>query len=342
MSTVAATRPASKRGRWQRLDGFQKLALITTAATYLLIMVGGFVRAAGAGLGCPDWPKCFGYWWPPSTADKIAAKGFDAALFNPTLMWIEYVNRLVGVAVGFLIIATMVAAIRRYRHVPRVLYPTIAAFILVLFEGWLGKVVVEYELQGWLVSVHLIMALVIVSLLLYASVCAFFPAGAPLNFIPSERRKIARYTQLVIGLGLVQLTLGALVRGHIDDEVSRIPDLPRSEWVANVGLVDQLHRIGALLLTAAVLGLAVYVLRQPTVSRWLRRSAWSMSTVVLLQVAAGLGLAYGALPPPLQTIHIILGTLLIGVLTAQVLLAFRLPVDTGVSEHSPLQSLPVR
>jgi cytochrome c oxidase assembly protein subunit 15 len=319
---------AGGAGRRWRLTGFQKLALATTIATYFLIMVGGFVRAAGAGLGCPDWPHCFGYWIPPSEASMIADKGFDPALFNKTLMWIEYGNRLVGVAVGFLILATTVAAVRHYRKVPRILWPTVAAFVLVLFQGWLGGKVVDFDLAGWIVTAHLVLALVIVILLLYATVCAFFPGGQPLANVPAERRRIARYGQGLVGFGLVQLTLGALVRGHIDDVASKT-GLPRDQWLAQVGLTDHLHRISALALTAAVLAVAFAVLRNRQLHPWLHRTAWSMAGLVLIQVAAGIGLAYGALPPPLQTTHIIAGTLLIGVFTMLVLLAYRLPVDPG-------------
>ncbi len=332
MATLSSSASSASPPR-RRLNGFQKLALATTIATYLLIMVGGFVRAAGAGLGCPDWPKCFGYWVPPAEASQITAKGFDAALFNPTKMWIEYGNRLVGVAVGFLILATTVVAFRHYRQVGRIFWPTLAALVLVVFQGWLGSKVVELELRGWVVSVHLILALVIVILLLYATVCAFFPGGKPLAVIPPERHTIARFGQGLVAFGLIQLVLGALVRGHIDDVASKT-GLPRGEWLAQVGLTDHLHRFSALVLTVAVLAVAFAVLRQPTMHPWLRRTAWAMVGLVLIQVAAGIGLAYAALPPPLQTIHIVVGTLLIGAFTLLVLLAYRLPTG-NIAQQAP-------
>src|SRR5262249_9570821 len=104
---------------WSRLSSFQRLCLFTTLATYFLIRVGGFVRASGAGLGCPDWPRCFGSWIPPSSADQLPAQ-FDRALFNPALMWTEYLNRLLGVIVGFLILGTVISAVRNQRHDRRV------------------------------------------------------------------------------------------------------------------------------------------------------------------------------------------------------------------------------
>src|SRR4026208_1603026 len=103
-----------------RLASFQRLALCTTSITYVLIMVGGLVRASGSGMGCPDWPKCFGRWVPPTSEAQLpsdyqerwAARGYDAARFNVWKTWTEYGNRMIGVVIGFLILITLVLAIR--------------------------------------------------------------------------------------------------------------------------------------------------------------------------------------------------------------------------------------
>src|SRR5262247_3512445 len=153
----------------QRFSTFQRLALCTTASTYFLILVGGLVRASGAGLGCPDWPRCFGSWIPPRSAADLPSQ-FDPSLFNPTLMWTEYLNRLLGVTVGFLILATAISAWRHHRHEPRILWTTVAALLLTGFQGWLGGRVVAHELAAWIVTIHMMVALVIVQLLLYATV----------------------------------------------------------------------------------------------------------------------------------------------------------------------------
>ena len=76
--------------------------------------------------------------------------------FNPTLMWTEYLNRLLGVTVGFLIFATLVVGVSASSPRRRaILWPTLAAFLLVGFQGWLGGVVVQHELAAWIVTVHL-------------------------------------------------------------------------------------------------------------------------------------------------------------------------------------------
>src|SRR5688572_9272625 len=180
-----------------RSSSFQRLALWTTATTYLLILVGGLVRASGAGLGCPDWPRCFGGWIPPASVADLPPQ-FDPALFNPTLMWTEYLNRLLGVAVGFLIFATTISTWRHHRREPRILWTTIAAFVLVGFEGWLGGRVVAYGLTPWIVTAHLMVALVIVQLLLYATYAAFAHRAEPTPGDKPLRLSI---------LGLIALTL---------------------------------------------------------------------------------------------------------------------------------------
>src|SRR5215510_3124703 len=113
----------------RRLSSFQRLALCTTVSTYFLILVGGLVRASGSGLGCPDWPRCFGSWIPPASVADLPPE-FDPSLFNRAQMWTEYLNRLLGVAVGFLILATVVSCWRHHRRDPRILGATIAALLL--------------------------------------------------------------------------------------------------------------------------------------------------------------------------------------------------------------------
>ena len=94
---------------------FQKLAVTSVAMTLLLVTIGVIVRATGSGMGCPDWPRCFGSWIPPASAAELPPQ-FDRSLFNPTLMWTEYLNRLLGVTVGFLILATVVSGWRHHRR----------------------------------------------------------------------------------------------------------------------------------------------------------------------------------------------------------------------------------
>ncbi len=190
------------------------MALVTTAATYALIAVGGLVRASGAGLGCPDWPKCFDRWIPPFSASDVPAS-IDPALFNVAKAWTEYLNRLLGVTVGFLIFGTLVLAFVHHRRIKRILYSTLGAFILTGIEGAIGGKVVKSQLSPAVLTVHLVFALSIVSLLLYATVSAFFPKGRPDEPLSPARRTLARTSILVTVLTLVQIGMGAALRGEV-------------------------------------------------------------------------------------------------------------------------------
>lgn len=284
-----------------RLTSFQRLAIWTTATTYFLILVGGLVRASGAGLGCPDWPRCFGSWIPPAKAAELPPQ-FDPSQFNPTLMWTEYLNRLLGVTVGFLIFATAVSAWRHYRHQPRILWPTIAAFLLVGYEGWLGGRVVAHELAPWIVTAHLIVAVVIVQLLLYAT----FQAMAPQSTSTSDST-IGTGTAILIALTLFQAGVGTQVRGTIDDVVNT--GLARSAALAAVGRLDGIHRDLAFvtLIGATLLVLWLLSNRSPLVS-W----GYVVMALAVAQVAIGAFMAYGALIPSAQVAHLTIASLLLG------------------------------
>jgi cytochrome c oxidase assembly protein subunit 15 len=293
----------------KRLDGFQKLALATTATTYLLILVGGLVRASGAGMGCPDWPKCFGLWVPPMRADQLPP-AFDPSRFNAALTWTEYANRLLGVTTGFLILGALIAAMAYHRRSPRILWPVVAAFLGVGFQGWLGGRVVAHNLAPWVVTVHLVMALLIVSLLLYATAQSFFEAeGRSAEARAADPVTAAAAVALII-LSLLQVALGTQVRGAIDTHAATL-GLPRSGLLASVGWPDMAHRNLALVVVAVAIWLAWRVHHGATPTP-LRRSALAVAGLALAQVGVGITLAYLALPRPFQVAHLSIASLLLG------------------------------
>jgi len=305
----------------RRLTTFQRLALWTTAITYFLILVGSLVRASGAGLGCPDWPRCFGSWVPPVSAADLPPQ-FDRSQFNPVLMWTEYLNRLLGVTVGLSIFATMIVAIRYHRRTPRILWPTTLAFLLVGFEGWLGGVVVQEELAAWLVTAHLVVALIIVSLLLYATVFAFF-IDAPRRIASGERRALAWTTLFLIGVTLAQVALGAQVRAGVDLAIDA--GTARVEALATVGWYDRWHRDVSLVVLGVVLIVLLQIWSRHERHPALVRTTYVMVALVVAQLALGLSLAYVGLTPPAQIAHLTAASLLLGAQTVMFLLARWLP-----------------
>lgn len=296
-----------------RLKSFQRLALWTTATTYLLILVGGLVRASGAGLGCPDWPRCFGSWIPPASAADLPPQ-FDPSQFNPALMWTEYLNRLLGVTVGLLIFATAISAWRHYRHQPRILWTTIAAFLLVGFEGWLGGRVVAHELAAWIVTAHLIVAIVIVQLLLFAT----FEALAPATKAPQEPKAPQAPLLLLIVVTLVQAGFGTQVRGHIETAINA--GVARDAALATVGRLDYLHRDLAFVVLIGAALLTLWLLSQRSL---LIRWSFVVIALAIAQIVLGAVMAYGSLVPAAQVGHLTIASLLLGAETVLWLLSRR-------------------
>ena len=121
---------------------FFQSAVVSTILSYLLIFVGGLVRVSGSGMGCPDWPRCFGRWIPPTNIDQIPSY-MDTTSFNIVLAWIEYSNRSLGVLVGFSIIVLNIIAIYYFRKEMKLFLSSILSLILVAANGGLGAIVVS-------------------------------------------------------------------------------------------------------------------------------------------------------------------------------------------------------
>lgn len=185
---------------------FRFWSVLTVISIYLLILVGGIVRASGSGMGCPDWPKCFGQWVPPTNitqlpadykqvylaqrvrknqklARTLASLGFREVAgeifahptqyveteFNATKTWIEYVNRLVGALIGIFVFITAVVALPYWRRDRMVFWLAVGGWLLTGVQGWLGSLVVSTNLLPIMVTIHMGLALLIVAMLLYAA-----------------------------------------------------------------------------------------------------------------------------------------------------------------------------
>jgi cytochrome c oxidase assembly protein subunit 15 len=218
----------------------------------------------------------------------------------------------------------------------------VAAVLLTGFQGWLGGRVVANELAAWIVTVHMLVALVIVSLLLVAVLesmtaahggAAFGSAqagDAPVSVHRAavERRRLGWAACTVIALALVQVGVGTQVRGRVDAALGVVP---RADALAAVGPLDMTHRE-----LAAVTGLAIISLwalvwtRQPGDAALGRAAALTLAFTAA-QVVAGLVLTGAALPPAAQVLHLTLASLMLGALTATAFIAWRWPAPVGAA-----------
>jgi cytochrome c oxidase assembly protein subunit 15 len=293
-----------------KIKNFQRFALTSTVATYFLIFIGGLVRVSGAGLGCPDWPKCFGRWIPPLSTNQIPV-GFDVTNFNLTLAWIEYINRLAGMITGLLILITALLAIKNFRDSKQILIPSVLSALLVAIQGWYGSVVVKTQLMPATVSIHLLLALIIVSLLVYVTYGSYHISPA------TQVRKIQPERKWLLILWLVsviQVLFGAGIRSTTEIIWEQFPLLMAGEVLDRVGILNYLHTILGIFLAVGTVMIGQKVVKINNISIVSKQSIGLLYVIIFLQIFIGINLHLFGLPPFLQVFHLWLASLFIGVL----------------------------
>ncbi len=299
---------------------FRRLALATVIIVYLLIIVGGVVRSTGAGMGCPDWPTCFGSWIPPTDISQLpadyqqiyGAKLKGEVVFNPVKTWTEYVNRLFGVFTGLMIIFTVVAAFRFYKTSERPIFNwSFIALLLVIFQGWLGAKVVSTELHPGMVTLHMLLAIVIVFILLYVYARSY-AIEKHLN-ISADAMFLNPVLIGALLLSLFQILLGTQVREDMDLVIAQLGYDMRTEWISSLGVDFYIHRSFSFLVAAVNIWLFIKIRR---IEGNFRVHIQLMSYVLLvigLTVLTGVVMAYMGVPPYAQPLHLTLAIAMIGI-----------------------------
>ena len=271
---------------------FAKLAIAAAVATFVLISVGGLVRATDSGLGCPDWPLCFGDWIPP--ADLNA--------------WIEHSHRLVAaVFVGPLVGAVGLITLFSFRRRDR---PMLAAAgiagLLVISQSLLGAAVVLEQLRADLVTAHLAMALTVLA-------ATIFIAERAING-PFQRRLGRRGLTRLVGITAIavfaQMLLGSWVTGH--HAGLAFGDFPLMNGVlvpdltASAHQIQFAHRVLAVAVAGLVLATAIAVNRQTADPR-LRQFASLAAGLTILQIGLGAGNVWSRLAAYFVVPHLVVG-----------------------------------
>jgi len=297
---------------------FRRLALLTVIVVYVLILIGGIVRSTGAGMGCPDWPKCFGSWVPPTEISQLPANYqeiFGAKLkgeveFNAFKTWTEYLNRLFGAFTGLVIFGTLLASIPFLKRDRPVFFMSLLAFLLVGFEGWLGSKVVSTELAPILVTLHMLLAIVIVFILLYVMARSFVGHISVEEI--NNKKFINKWLQWTLLLSLLQVLIGTQVREAMDVAIKEFGEAGRAQWINSLGLKFYIHRSFSILILGMHVGL-VYWLRKNIASRGIIFQLSSALLILLLiEIATGIVLAYLKVPAFAQPIHLTLATVALG------------------------------
>lgn len=301
------------KSRW-----FRRLALLTVVVVYVLVLLGGIVRSTGAGMGCPDWPKCFGSWVPPTKESQLPSNYkeiFGQKLkgeveFNPLKTWIEYLNRLFGAFTGLLIFGTLLASTSFFRKDRPIFYVSLLAFVLVGFQGWLGSKVVSFELKPLMVTLHMLVAIVIVFVLLYVLARSY--AGNLRIEKISNKPFLNKWLYWTIGLSLLQVIMGTQVREAIDEVVKNMGYESRNQWISAMDYRFYVHRSFSSVILAMHVGLIYFLRKNIEKSAFLYNLTTALMVIVVVEIGTGMVLAYLGMPAFAQPIHLTLATVALG------------------------------
>jgi heme a synthase len=322
---------------------FQKSAKISLILVYLVIVAGALVRMTGSGMGCPDWPKCFGYYIPPTDIKEllwkpnhdffedqviikdekllVAISDFkstetfnekqfrpytkhDYAIFNAVETWIEYINRLAGALAGLAVLIMAIFSFKFWKTDRKVTLFSWLTVFMMGFQGWLGARVVYSVLNPLKITIHMVVALIIVAVLLYVIKVASAKKTAFL-----EDSKFKNVLIITFLLTFFQIILGTQVRQYVDEMVKVLGYNQMQKVLKNPTIIFYIHRSFSLL----ILGLNIFLLlRNRKLLLGFQKINWVM-VLIGIEVLSGMAMYYLDFPYTSQPIHLVIASLLFGV-----------------------------
>lgn len=313
---------------------------------FLVITAGGIVRSTGSGMGCPDWPKCFNQIIPPTDVSQLP-EGYEEHYlegrekknqrfanvveffgyseeadqirhdksilvheeFNAAKTWTEYLNRLVGVITGFALLLTAIFSFTYIKSRPSIFVWSVVNLFAVILQAWLGSIVVSTNLMPWIITVHMLLALIIVAISIYTFYLAttYRNGTILINYASTGLKALAIFSIL---LTIVQVVYGTEVREVID----HLGDtgIPRINWIESLGNEYDIHRILAYC-TLGVTILLFFLVKNRFGKKTLQsKYAWILLILVLIQMLSGIILAQFDVPAFAQTTHLVIASLFFG------------------------------
>lgn len=338
---------------------FIKFNLATIILTLVVILAGGIVRSTGSGMGCPDWPKCFDHYVPPTDVSALPAdykekyvanrlaknERFARYLekmgktelankirndksistpeeFNAAKTWTEYINRLSGVTLGIFVLLTAIFSWAYRKTATRIFWLSVLNLAVLIYQAWLGSIVVSTNLTQWVVTVHMLLALVLLALGIYTYHYA--------KNLHKERSVIMYriawlkwFLAFTIVISIIQIILGTEVREAVDVIAKSLGFTGRNTWIGKIGANFNYHRDLAILVT--VCNVIVYKMVIDRFSG--KESPLTMANYILfvlgVQLLSGFVLSYFSLPPYAQVVHILFSTVLFSLQYYLYLLVYR-------------------
>lgn len=318
---------------------FIKFSWVTLVFIYLVVIAGSVVRSSGSGMGCPDWPKCFDQVIPPTDVsqlpenykeiyankrqqkvDKFAKvltvfgmedvatqlKNDKSLLkeqdFNWKRTWTEYGNRLVGFISGNLVLITFIWILIAYRNKRNLVILSFINLILLVFEAWLGSIVVATNLVPWVLTVHMLFALIIIWIQIKIILIA---KDESFQIKMTKTFKNVFYISIV--LSVIQILLGTQVRQEIDFMV--VDNIERASWISNMNAEFYLHR-SLIWLVLIINGMLFWLNKK-------NNFGLTIFTYIILLIAVefftGILFAYAGMPAILQPVHLVVASLMLAI-----------------------------
>ncbi|UIR55245.1 COX15/CtaA family protein [Sphingobacterium sp. SRCM116780] len=325
---------------------FVRTNFITIIVLFLVIVAGGVVRSTGSGMGCPDWPKCFNRIIPPTAVSQLPvgyeehyiagrakknerfAKMIDFfgyrelaskirhdksilvhEEFNVAKTWTEYANRLVGVVAGFCLLFTAIYSFTYIKSKRSIFVWSVINLFVVVFQAWLGSIVVSTNLTPWVITVHMLLALVIVAIAIYT----YFKARTLRDksiLVNRDSKGLKILAIISLLLMLVQVIFGTEVREMVDALTTS--GMPRADFIQNIGQHFEIHRW--LAYSSLILVIVLFFLVRSKFRGCTTQARFATILLILIggQMLSGIILARFAIPAFAQTTHLVIGSLLFG------------------------------
>jgi len=328
---------------------FIRWAKISLILIYLVIIAGATVRMTGSGMGCPDWPKCFGYYIPPTQVEELLWKPnheynkgqviiksnslwvantsfttkdvynpsdwsaytkHDYAEFNPYHTWVEYINRLCGALAGLSCLVLFVLSFKYWKTKKSVVLWSGIVLALLVFNAWLGATVVFSVLNPVKITTHMIAALLNVAALIYL----IHLARVNKKYVGKYDFVFHIFTWVAMLFSLIQIGLGTQVRQFIDVQTrSGITDV--SVWLANPDVTFYIHRTFSFVIFFVNLYL---FLRNKRLNLGNTKMNWIM-LLLILEIITGILMYYIHFPFGTQAAHLVLAAVMYGLQFAIIL-----------------------
>ena len=324
------------------MNKIYNLALASILIVYLVILAGAIVRMTGSGMGCPDWPKCFGYLIPPTERSQLdwkpnfdfnknqiiiiedelffAVDDFrsadilkidnwekytkhDYAKFNVYHTWIEYINRLIGAIAGISVLILFITSLKYINKKFLLTFLSFLSLVAILFQAWLGKIVVDSNLSANTISIHMIMAIILLFILF--SILSIVNKKSNLKDLP---RNISVLIILSIIILSAQIIIGTEVRKFIDIKMELYNYSQKEKWFEEIPSIFYTHRSFSWIIFI----LNIYIIYMLNKIRLKSIIKYSVNALIFIQIFTGILMYYLNFPFSTQPIHLLLSTIIIG------------------------------